>query len=99
MTAVCIGAAGPERAGLASSALNAARQTGGALGVAMLGALLAASATASGRATLAGPLRVAAAGYLLAAGCPGSLPHGPPSRATTARQAGQPGKDRPAGGC
>ncbi len=56
----------PEHAGLASGVLNAARQTGGALGVAMLGALLAASATASGRATLAGPLRVAAAGDLLA---------------------------------
>jgi DHA2 family methylenomycin A resistance protein-like MFS transporter len=40
MTAVAIGSAPAERIGLASGLLNAARQTGGALGVAFLGALL-----------------------------------------------------------
>ena len=42
MTAVVIGAAPGHRIGLASGVLNAARQTGGAFGVALLGALLAA---------------------------------------------------------
>jgi MFS family permease len=39
-TAVVMEAAPPERAGLASGTLNAARQTGGALGVALLGSLV-----------------------------------------------------------
>jgi DHA2 family methylenomycin A resistance protein-like MFS transporter len=42
MTAVAIGSAPGHRIGLASGILNAARQTGGAFGVALLGALLAA---------------------------------------------------------
>jgi len=42
MTAVAIGSAPGHRIGLASGVLNAARQTGGAFGVALLGALLAA---------------------------------------------------------
>jgi MFS transporter, DHA2 family, methylenomycin A resistance protein len=41
-TAAVMGAAPPERAGLASGALNASRQVGGAVGVALLGALVAA---------------------------------------------------------
>jgi MFS transporter, DHA2 family, methylenomycin A resistance protein len=41
-TAAAMGAAPPERGGLASGALNASRQVGGAVGVALLGALVAA---------------------------------------------------------
>jgi DHA2 family methylenomycin A resistance protein-like MFS transporter len=63
MTAVVVGSAGREHAGVASGILNAARQSGGALGVALLGSLLA----GSGRAmTLHLPLAVAAGGYLAA---------------------------------
>jgi MFS family permease len=62
MTAVVVGAAGPEHAGVASGILNAARQSGGALGVALLGSLLG-----SGHAlSLHVPLAVAAGGYLVA---------------------------------
>jgi DHA2 family methylenomycin A resistance protein-like MFS transporter len=62
MTAVVVGAAGPEHAGVAGGILNAARQSGGALGVALLGSLLG-----SGRAlSLHVPLAVAAGGYLVA---------------------------------
>jgi DHA2 family methylenomycin A resistance protein-like MFS transporter len=68
MTAVVVGSAGREHAGLASGILNAARQAGGALGVALLGALLASSQAAGGGMTLHLPLAVAAAGYLLAIG-------------------------------
>jgi MFS transporter, DHA2 family, methylenomycin A resistance protein len=60
MTAAVVGAAGPEHAGAASGILNTARQSGGALGVAVLGSLL-------GHATsLHVPLLVATAGYLVA---------------------------------
>ncbi len=68
MTAVVVGSAGREHAGVASGILNAARQAGGALGVALLGALLASSQTAGQRITLHLPLTVAAVGYLLAIG-------------------------------
>ena len=60
MVAAVVGAAGPEHAGVASGILNAARQSGGALGVAVLGSLL-------GHApSLHVPLLVATAGYLVA---------------------------------
>ena len=60
MVAVVVGAAGPEHAGVASGILNAARQSGGALGVAVLGSLL-------GHApSLHVPLLVATTGYLVA---------------------------------
>jgi len=59
MTAVVVGAAGPEHAGVASGVLNAARQSGGALGVALLGSLRTAP-------NLYVPLAVAAVGYLVA---------------------------------
>jgi MFS transporter, DHA2 family, methylenomycin A resistance protein len=68
MTAVVVGSAGAEHAGVASGILNTARQAGGALGVALLGALLASSRTAGGGMTLHLPLTVAAVGYLLAIG-------------------------------
>jgi MFS transporter, DHA2 family, methylenomycin A resistance protein len=62
MTAAVVSAVGPEHAGVASGILNAARQSGGALGVAVLGSLLG-----SGRAlSLHVPLAVAAVGYLIA---------------------------------
>ena len=56
------GAAGPEHAGVASGVLNAARQSGGALGVAVLGSLLGQGHALS----LHVPLLVATAGYLIA---------------------------------
>ena len=62
MTAAVVGAAGPEHAGVASGVLNAARQSGGALGVAVLGSLLGHGRELS----LHVPLLVATAGYLIA---------------------------------
>jgi MFS transporter, DHA2 family, methylenomycin A resistance protein len=62
MTAVVAGAAGPEHAGVASGILNAARQSGGALGVAVLGSLLGSGRTPS----LHVPLAVATVGLLIA---------------------------------
>lgn len=50
MAATVMGAVPPERAGMASSVNNTARQTGGVLGVAVLGSLLAPHTTASGSA-------------------------------------------------
>jgi MFS transporter, DHA2 family, methylenomycin A resistance protein len=60
MTAAVVGAAGPGHAGVASGMLNAARQSGGALGVALLGSLLGYPPR------LHVPLLVATAGYLVA---------------------------------
>jgi DHA2 family methylenomycin A resistance protein-like MFS transporter len=62
MTAAVVGATGPEHAGVASGVLNAARQSGGALGVAVLGSLLGRGHALS----LHVPLLVATAGYLVA---------------------------------
>ena len=57
-----------ERSGLASGILNSARQTGGVIGVALLGALIGGSATAAGasRATLAAAIALAGAAALAA---------------------------------
>ena len=63
MTAAVVGAAGPEHAGVASGVLNAARQSGGALGVAVLGSLLGGPGHAL---SLHVPLLAATAGYLVA---------------------------------
>jgi MFS transporter, DHA2 family, methylenomycin A resistance protein len=64
MTAAVVGAARPEHAGAAGGILNAARQSGGALGVAVLGVLLGSGHTLNLRL----PLAVAAGGYLIALG-------------------------------
>jgi len=64
MTALAMEGAPVERIGLASGIQNAARQAGGALGVALLGTLL----SATGTLALHLPLSVVAAFYLLGAG-------------------------------
>jgi DHA2 family methylenomycin A resistance protein-like MFS transporter len=64
MTALAMEGAPVERIGLASGIQNAARQAGGALGVALLGTLL----STTGALALHLPLSVVAAFYLLAVG-------------------------------
>ena len=64
MTAAVVGSVPAERAGLASGVLNASRQSGGALGVALLGALLNIGRSSGLHVALA----VTAAGYAGAAG-------------------------------
>jgi MFS transporter, DHA2 family, methylenomycin A resistance protein len=64
MTALAMEGAPVERIGLASGIQNAARQAGGALGVALLGTLL----SATGTLALHIPMSVVAAFYLLAVG-------------------------------
>ncbi len=81
MTAVVVGSAGPGHAGLASGILNAARQSGGAMGVALLGALLAASQRSGHGGTLHAPFAVAAIAYVVAIGLTAAI---------------RPGLDRPA---
>jgi MFS transporter, DHA2 family, methylenomycin A resistance protein len=68
MTAVVVGAGGRQHAGVASGVLNAARQAGGALGVALLGSLLTVAGHGSQGLALRILLLVAAAGYLIAVG-------------------------------
>ncbi|HEY4005593.1 MAG TPA: MFS transporter [Pseudonocardia sp.] len=63
MTSVALDAAPPGNTGLAAGALNAARQAGGALGVAALGALLL---DGTGHPTLRLALPVVATGYATA---------------------------------
>ena len=68
MTGVALTAAGPTRAGLAAAVLNAARQTGGALGVALLGSVAFAPHLHTGpdNPHLLAPMVLAATGYLIA---------------------------------
>jgi MFS transporter, DHA2 family, methylenomycin A resistance protein len=68
MTSVVVGAAGRQHAGVASGVLNAARQAGGALGVALLGSLLTGTGQGQHALALPVPLSVAAAGLLAAVG-------------------------------
>jgi MFS transporter, DHA2 family, methylenomycin A resistance protein len=82
MTALAMEAAPVERIGLASGIQNAARQAGGALGVALLGTLL----SATGTLALHLPMSVVAAFYLLAVGLAAygrsTVGRGRPPRAT-----------------
>ncbi len=70
MTGVALSAAGPQRAGLGAAVLNAARQAGGALGVALLGSAalqhVAQREPPSATPHLLLPMALAAIGYLAA---------------------------------
>ena len=68
MTSVVVGAAGTRHAGVASGVLNAARQAGGALGVALLGSLLTGTGHGQHGLAMQVPLSVASAGLLAAVG-------------------------------
>lgn len=63
-TSTVMGAAAADYAGTASAALNTARQTGSAAGVAIAGSLVAAAGLPAGVTTF---MAIGAAGYLLAA--------------------------------
>jgi DHA2 family methylenomycin A resistance protein-like MFS transporter len=68
MTGVALAAVDARRAGLAAATLNAARQAGGALGVALLGSLALGGVPETAGVTpwLPAPMALAAIGYLIA---------------------------------
>ena len=68
MSSLAVGSAPPDRAALASGVLNTTRQAGGALGVAVLGSLLALSGQGPAHFSLGLPLGVAAAVLFTGAG-------------------------------
>ncbi|HEU5028395.1 MAG TPA: MFS transporter [Spirillospora sp.] len=74
-TAAVVEGAPPERTGIASGTLNAARQVGGAVGIALLGAFIAGGA-AHFTAGLRTAMLVAAAAYALGALLALSVPRG-----------------------
>ena len=52
-TAAAMQSVSPDKAGVGSAVLNSMRQVGGSLGIAIMGAIVAASATAGGRSPAA----------------------------------------------
>ncbi|HEY6472031.1 MAG TPA: MFS transporter [Acidimicrobiales bacterium] len=68
LSSLAVGSAPAERAGLAAGVLNTARQAGGALGVAVLGSLLALSGNDPAHYSLSLPLAVSAGVLLVGAG-------------------------------
>ena len=69
MTGVALAAVGADRAGVGAAVLNAARQAGAAVGVALLGSVAFAHAGHGGPASsphLLRPMVLAAIGYLIA---------------------------------
>jgi DHA2 family methylenomycin A resistance protein-like MFS transporter len=89
-TSAVVEAAPPGRAGIASGALNASRQVGGALGIALLGAFIA---SRSGGSSLAQVITGARTAMLLAAGAylaglvlALSIPRGQPTSAGSRQQ-------------
>lgn len=84
-TTAVVDSAPAERAGLASGVINAARQLGGVIGVALLGALLS-GATASFLPQLHVALVVAGAAFLLAAALTAFTVHRDPAGEAAAQQ-------------
>jgi EmrB/QacA subfamily drug resistance transporter len=57
VTATAMGSVRPDKAGVGSAVLNSMRQVGGSLGIAIMGAIVAASASTASNGTVAGTAR------------------------------------------